>query len=489
MGNGCKVHKSIFRIPDSTEERYIPVMKKKILSLALAVTLILSCCVLAACSDNKLPPAGNNGDDSGNTTQDNGGKNDETNPPDSSGGDGTNADGLPLEYFDNYVPDENAKYTGKVGVGGTGVSFDKLTVRIGTKVAYENDFDSSSDLPEGVFSVWGGALSDWSVADDTVTEGNKKLAYGGGDSILSLGNTAWGPYRFITAILLDEGGHADIYFCAKDENNYYKLVVTTTAEDGVTLVEKKDGTETQVGKLALKTAAGSWVNVSANVDRDEITVYVNGVDVFRISEDAEAHVYSGLIGIGQWQTEFYIDDIVVTDTASGKVVYSQNFEDGKFMETVTYGLRNGGNWSIANTDDWEVIELDDGNHVLHYKNKNVYGSVILFDPNLPDGCTGYTFSYKGYKVDGNEGFPCVWDWNPDTMVESNGEGKDYMCFNLGGWSGEAAFQVIKGGAKENLRNNAQTGLLTGEWQTVELVMTPESVFAFFHGDFIQAHWY
>ena len=465
-------------------------MKKKILAFALAVILVLSCCMLAACSDDtKLPPSGTDGSGNGTTKPDNSGSDDKKDPPTTSGGDETNADGLLLEYFDNYVPNSDAKYTGKVGVGGTGASFDKLSVRIGTKVAYENDFDSSSDLPEGVFSVYGGALSDWSVADDTVTAGNKKLAYGGGDSILTLGNTAWGPYRFITSILLEEGGHADLYFCVKDENNYYKVSVSTTAEEGISLVEVKDGKETQISKFALAHSAGTWIPTSVNINKDDIVVYINGDELFRISEDMEAHVYTGYLGFGQWNTELYFDNVVVENMETGEVYYTQDFEDGTFLDTAVFGIRNNADWSIANSSDWEIVELEDGNHVLHFKSTSVRGAAILFDAHLPEGCTSYRFTYEGYVVAGGEGPQCVFEWNIGTMAESTHEGKDYICFDVGGWSGQSAMQEIIGGVKNNIQNNAPIGLLTQTWQKVEVQAYPEVVFGYFDGNFVQAYWW
>ncbi len=462
-------------------------MKRRLLAIFLAAVFVMSCFALSACNNEKTPAPGTSGDQS--TNDPGGSKDDGTKAPEETqGGPATNEDGLPVEFYDNYKRDEKDVYYGKAGLGGSKVLYDSITVKVSSKNALNNNFDDIKELPENIFSTYGGTLSDWTLVPDEKSADNNRLKYSGSDdSILTFGNPEWGRGRFSVSYSIEDGGEAKVYFCVKDEKNYYRLTITTSDETGVVLDEIKDGKETNLGKLAVSVTAGVWTTASFNISENNIVVFVDAVEMFHIAEKPANHTYSGLLGIGQWNTEFYIDDIVVTDP-DGKELYRQDFEDGKFLETAKFGLRNGGNWSIANTSDWEIIEVD-GNHVLHYKNSGVHGSVALFDAGLPENCTGFTFSYRGYKVSGSEGYPCVWDWNEATMDTSTGEGKDYICFNLGGWSGQAGMQIITGGNKTNVQNNADVGLVTGEWQEVKLVMTPESVFAYFHDDFVQVHWY
>lgn len=467
-------------------------MKKRIPALALAVIMILSSLLMSACSkDPDLPPSGDSAtNQAGGTTAGSGDKKDETDPPETTDDNaGTNSDGLLLEYFDNYIPNPDAKYTGKVGVSGSGVSFDKLTVRDGNNDMYVNDFEESSTLPESAFSVFGGALSDWTVKEDTSSDkANKMLVYSGSDeSKLIMGNTLWGPYRLVVSLLLEESGKAEVYFCVKDEKNYYRLTVTGSAEGGVMLEEVKDGNATTLSKLPLAQEVGSWFNVSANIEVDKITVYVAGTELFHVGGDAAAHTYTGYLGLGQWQTELYFDNIVVENPETGEVYYTQDFEDGTFLDNAVYGLRNNGNWSIANSSDWEIVELEDGNHVLHFKSSSVYGAAVLFDANLPEDCTSYRYKYDGYVVTGGEGPQCIYEWNIDTMDESTHLGNDYFCFDVGGWSGQCAIQEIIGGTKNNIQNYASIGLETQTWQTVEILAYPDAVLGYFDGNFVQIY--
>ncbi len=446
---------------------------------------------MSACDKNKPTPGGNGGGEGSGPAETGGGtevKPDETEPPKDEGPK-TNADGLLLDYFDNYIPDTTSPFEGKVGIAGSGVFFDRLRVQIKNKEAFGNDLEDTQELNPNVYSVIGGSLSDWKVSDDTVKKDNKMLGYTGSDaSVLTFGNAKWTAYNVIVSVEATENGTAELYFCMKDEKNYYRLTAGASAETGVKLVEVKDGTETVLGSYAMSVPVGDWFNLSADIDGDGIAVFVDGTELFHVGyKDAGKETYKGLFGIAQWNTEYYVDNVKVED-AEGNVLYEEDFEDGKFLDNAKFGLRNGGSWQLANTSDWEIIEVE-GNHVLHYKNSGVYGSVALFDPNLPENATNLKFSYEGYRVGGSEGYACVWNWDESTMVESTGEGKDYVCLNIGGWSGQCGFQFITGGAKTNVQNNAAIGLNTAEWQKVELYLNPENMVAFFAGQLAQIYWY
>ncbi len=464
-------------------------MSKRMLALVLAIIFVMSTLALAACKDGSKPdPAdqGNNASTGDKTTE---GKDEGTEPPKKEDNKPeTNADGLLTEFFEGYAPDADAKYSGKVGIGGTKVSFDKVRAVIKNKEAVSNDWESGEALNANIFSTLGGKLEDWKVADDTVGSKGKVISYTGSESsILTFGNDKWTAYNFIVPVALEDGGTAEMYICVKDDKNYIKVTAGSTADVGVTAVEVKDGKETKIGTFPMAIEPGSWVNMSATISKSSISIFVAGTELFRIGESAGTHTYSGLFGICQWNTEFYVDNIKIED-GNGKVLYEEDFEDGTFLDNAKYGLRNGGSWSIANTSDWEIAEVD-GNKVLHYKNSGVYGSVVLFDPKIPADAKNIKFSYEGYRVGGSEGYACVWDWNESTMVESTGEGKDYTCLNIGGWSGQCGFQFLTGGSKVNEQNNAPIGLESAKWQKVELYLNPENMFAIFDGNFVQVHWY
>ncbi len=458
------------------------IMKKRIFSLILAALLILSSLAFAACDKE---PADGGSSTGGGTEGTNETPNTEGNEEPS-----TNKYGLSTEFFEDYKRDESNVYYGKMGVGGKNVSFDRFTIKVSSKNAYVNDFESSAELPEGLFETFGGSLSDWKVDADTVTDGNKILSYTGSDSsILTVGNAEWGKSNLKVSVALAEGGEAEVYFCVRDDKNFYRLTVSSDAKTGVKLDEVKDGKETNVGALAHGEPTGIWMNVSVDIGANAMFVYVDGVEMFRIEEKAVAHTYSGLMGIAQWNTEFYVDNVKIEDPVTGEVYYEQDFEDGTFLDNCTFGERNGASWSVDSAaDDWELLKLDDGNTVLHFKNSGVYGAVALFDPKLPEGCASVKITYQGYKLAGSEGYAFVWDWQADS-VDANGDGADYMAYNLGGWTGKSGFQEIVGGAKTNYEGSATVGLQNEVWQTVEIDLTPSAAFGCFEGVIYETFWY
>ena len=462
-------------------------MKPRIISFILAAILILSCCTLAACSDSDEKPG-----DTGSGTS---GSGDTTTAPDS--GDNTPGEednGLPSEYFSGYTPDANAAYQGKVGLSGTGVSFDGFRVSDGTATIYKNTFDESDELPESIFSVYGGALSDWAVVDDAKKEGNKKLAYGGSDSsVITFGNDQWTKYRLQTDILLEDGGVAEIYFCVKDENNYYKFTVGASAEVGMILSETVSGSETVLRKVGASSDTGSWLSVTVKVSSDSIDISVDDLQIFTVGDSAYSVAIDGKILFSQWQTEVMYDDITIEDLTTGEIIYSENFDDGTFLDDAEYGIRNGGSWAASDNSngEWEITDSPDGEgKVLHFTTASsaLYGATVVKDAGIPAGTEAMKITAKLYRVSGvsadSEGWAVGWNWT---------SAADYLCVNLGGWSGRVAFQTIAGGVKTNEPSNpadagiAPIGLADGQWMTVEIYVYPDIVYTVFNGNLILTH--
>ena len=463
-------------------------MKKRIFSLLLAVTLVFTMLAVTACKDDdSLPPSGD-GTNAPAGTSGSGG--DQTNAPaDTNAPDAetpvTNEFGLLRENFEDYMPDDDARYKGKVGFAVSGAMIDDFRVtKSSNNNMIENDFESSSDLPEGLWTTISGALSDWSVAEDGE---NHALTSANPDSVITVGNTKWAPYKLVAKIKLEEEGEARLYFCMTDENNYYYVSVTGTRS---ALHQVADGTDTKLYAFDFKCPVGEWFSCTANVTREEVVIYVNGIDIFYINgSDQVTHTYSGMFGISQWGAEFYVDNIKIEDINTGDILFFEDFESGTgFIDNARFGNRNGGNWNVANTADWEIIELDDGNHVLHYKVTSTKGSTILFDGNIGDGKSAYRFTYDGYKVSGSEGYPCVWDCDPDS-VDGEGNLADYYGYCHGGWSGKSGVQVVIGGELTNYQNSVDIGLVTGKWQTVETQLYPNCILNLFHDDFVQVFYF
>lgn len=457
---------------------------KKTLSFILAALMVLSCFALAACSGNDGDGATTTGggSDAATTTGGDTIGSDETEAPD------LNENGLPSEFFENYTPDEGAKYQGKAGLSGTGVMFDKLTLRSGRETIYENTFDSNLGISEGVYSVYGGALSDWAIGDDTINAGNKILKYNGSDSsILTLGNDKWTKYRCNVSVALEENGVAELYFCVKDEKNYFKLTVGADAATGMKFTETTDGTEKPIRQLNIKTAPGTWVPLSVDIDVDTIIVYLNGVEIFECNDNAAAVPIEGRVGFSQWNTDVYFDNVTIEDLMTNETIWTIDFEDESVMDSATFGNRNGGSWTNTENQEgeWEITDSPTGDgKALHFGNTGVYGATITFDPEIPEGTEAMKITAHGYRAGGSgayEAWPVLWNWI---------DAENYRCCNIGGWSGCAAFQTITGGVKTN--HDACTdpiGIVDGTWQTLEIYIYPEVAYAVFEGNLILTLWF
>ncbi len=479
-------------------------MKRRILSALLAVIMLLTLVFAVACKDDELP----DDSDTNEVTPGPGGSNDtETEEPETTDAE-TDASGLPSEYFSDYVSDPDAKFVGMTALGATGtaVVYDNYKVLSGqNKEMYANDFEGEDPIAlfekmTAVGGDWNGADGDWVVADQEVAEGedpNKVLTFTGSakGAMLAFGNNKWGPYRLNVKVgVNDSDSSAQIYFCVTDEKNYYYLNIDAADGGSLCVYQVSAGNEKIASqRLDYAITYGTLCPVSINIGRNEVAVYFDGEEFFRLrTSNEDLAVPLGKLGFSQWKTQVYIDDVVITDIATGNVIYQNDFEDPNALSVATYGIRNGGVWSNPDNSngDWVITkeQTQDGtevdNNVLYFGGSlNDYGATVLFDPEIPEDCDGYKITYRAMRLtgaDSSEGYPVVYGWDSEA---------DYYCFNLGGWGGCAAFQTIIGGSKINSpATPEQIGMQNYVWQIVEVYVYPDVCYGFYEGRFLQALW-
>ncbi len=477
-------------------------MKKRIFSLILAVLMLVP--VLAACKEESKPPIVNDGGsdtaggpaDSGNDTTDTSEKK-ETEVE-------IGSNGLPTIYFEDYIPNTEAVYTGMAGFGASnkGVAFDDFRVVSSDKkdIIFE-EFTETTELNSLIYTAfaapggdWTPNLADFTVGADETDEENKQLVFANETAkgaMVLMGNSAWGPYRTSVKIkLATDTDVASLYFCVKDEKNYYELAVSASE---IVLNEVKDGKATPVNTLAMPTAVGEWIPLSCNINIKDISIYVAGNEVIRVtSEPSDEALVTGKFGLGQWQTQYVIDNLKIIDAKTGEVYYENDFENAAdFMSKCTYGVRNGGSYTPAD-GDWSVRkELDkDGNEVDNMVlacdvATGISGAMLIFGDaiNIPASCEGYKITFDVMRTKGanasSEGWTIVWGYSADT---------NYTNYNYGGWSGCGGFQLIKDGTKTNKNMATVIGMEDYAWKTSEVHIYKDVCYSYYNGTLIQILW-
>lgn len=478
-------------------------MKKRVISIILAVLMLVPMLVLASCSDEPDLPISNPGEGADNQGAGSNGPDstDTTAPVTTELEIGEN--GLPTIYFKDFIANTEAVYTGMVGIGANkaGVDFDDFRVVAADKkdIIYEQ-FTEITELNSLVFTGfaapegnWTPNLADWTIGADDLDEENKQLTFSAESAegaMLLMGNSAWGPYRFSVKVkLADETETASAYFCVKDEKNYYELAVSA---NGIELIEVKDGAATVLNAMPIKIPVGEWVPASVNIAVKNITVYVNGNEIIRVSEEkSEEPLVTGKFGFGQWSSSFMIDNLKIVDAKTDEVYYSQDFEGADdFIANCVFGNRNGGNytytegdWVVRKETDADGNELD--NMVLAYDGSiSLSGAIIAFDGvNIPAECEGYRICFDVVRTNGasqsNEGWAVVWGYSADT---------DYVNYNYGGWNGCGGFQIIEDGSKTNKNMSTTIGLENYVWKNCEVHIYKDVLYAFQEGELIQLLW-
>lgn len=134
---------------------------------------------------------------------------------------------------------------------------------------------------------------------------------------------------------------------------------------------------------------------------------------------------SGKAGLGSWMTSVAYDNLVITDNATGDVLYENTFEDNSWEDD--FELHEG-TWSVENGRLIQKNTSDpaDGNT----------GDALYFgDTNW----SNYTLTVEGQILSGAEGFLI-----PVCVANTNNN----IFWNIGGWGNTiSCLQIVSGGSK------------------------------------------
>jgi len=267
---------------------------KRIVAILLVLTMIFAFVACAKDNDDGKDTTGegNNVTDTNDTT---------------SGGEETDK---PKQK--EYEPDPDAKYGGMVGVGGQGgvVYFDNLKVlsKGGYGNLYLNEFedgDLSTFKYKTIDGNWDADQADWSITEDPLASAdsekiNMVLQYTGDGTgaVAYTGDNIWNYYQLTVRVLPSTAETPfDIYFCMKDEKNYFVLTFGEDEGKKMNVYQvvdgKKDSAAFQI-PITLKTE--EWNAIGITVNRETIEIYINGIlyyDLFNPNFTNNYYEYTG----------------------------------------------------------------------------------------------------------------------------------------------------------------------------------------------------
>ncbi len=276
---------------------------KKLLAMILVISMLL---VLAACGGEEKPGP-TPGPTPGTDTPSSG----------NAGGDTTVNNDKPDEP-DEYQPDLDAKYGGMVGIGTeTGVAyFDniKLVSKQSNKMVLIDNKLEEGNLPEftnhvSVGGNWDKDAADISIVvdpseeykEDTAEEKKNHVIAVNTDGtgvLAAMGEAQWNYYQYMAKVLpADENTVINLYFCMKDENNYFVLSLGENGNTQVDCYQVKDGVkETAAFKIKASLSLEEFTPIGITVDREIIDIYIDGalkLSLFNPDFENQYYEYKG----------------------------------------------------------------------------------------------------------------------------------------------------------------------------------------------------
>ncbi len=276
---------------------------KKLLAILLAASMLL---VLAACDGgSSLPPP----DTDGETGGDNAGNDTTANQG------GTNTPDVP----DVYTPDIEALYGGAIGIGVESGSayFDTIKVqsRQSNRMTLIDD-KLEEALPTFTNYVSVGGSWDKDAADitqvvDPTGEYDEETAEEEKNHVISvssdgtgvfaaLGETIWNHYQYTVKVLpADENSVINIYFCVKDEQNYFVLSLCEAGNTKADCYQVVNGEKkTAAFKVSSSLSLEAFTPVGITVNREIIDIYIDGslkLSLFNPEFENQYYDYTGEI--------------------------------------------------------------------------------------------------------------------------------------------------------------------------------------------------
>jgi len=174
------------------------------------------------------------------------------------------------------------------------------------------------------------------------------------------------------------------------------------------------------------------------------------------AEAAAAPVVSGKVGLASWNTRVEYDDLLVTDSATGEVLYRNDFSSSDLS-----GWTDGriGNWSVRNgvMTQNSINSTDNAYHVGDTTWKN------------------YTVTLRARKLFGAEGFIIPF------LVQDR---LNYYHLNLGGWNNtySAIERAVNGG--KSLAGTSDFVVETNRWYDIRIEVTQTTMKCYVDGEMI-----
>ncbi len=479
---------------------------RKIMAAVIAITMLLPLAFTSCGKDEQLPPPVGSGETAGgnadvpSVNESDADVTDEskTTVPEQQGSN---------EYV--YIPDPNANYSGMVGIGSNGASFNIESITVKNSAdrvdLYVNDFSGDDPLAGWSYSTAVGgtwspdsASSVYTVADG---EKGKVLSLSNADvngSMAYFGDKQWNYIRSTFKMSINEYGNGVvIYFCMTDDNNYYQLVIGDDGGTTMTVSRIKDGTKEQLDSLPVEVGnivSGEVFPLSISVEREYIVVYVNSVQCFNLF--GEVKPKTGGIGFSSWSTGVSFDNILVTSNKDGEVIYEEDFEDMTTLvgayepRTYSYGnLQMGSITDPTSKDaymagDWSkfwVIAEGDGGHgnVMQLNTADLQGGAVVLTESLNNAkWTNYTFEFDAHVEIPNE---C---WLIYSLVEDD---NNHLIWNVGGWANtKTCFQPnVNGSITQEVQTEKSFNF--DEWHHIKMIITDSIVLGYVDGELISTH--
>lgn len=251
---------------------------KKLIAMLLLVSMLVA---LVACGNDKPGPGpvgpGTEGPAADGTAGAEGDDPAETEEPEE-------------EEPEYYVPDPEAKYGGMVGIGVESGSayFDNLKVvskQSNKMVLMNTTLDKGDAAPEftngATVEVVIDPLGEYKEDEE---EEKKNHVISSSDAMAITGDKEWNYYQYALKILpADETTVVNLYFCVKDENNYFVLTFGEEGNTKVDCYQVVDGEKKSAAfKINYALPATEWTAVGITVDREIIDIFIDGAKKFSL---------------------------------------------------------------------------------------------------------------------------------------------------------------------------------------------------------------
>ncbi len=173
------------------------------------------------------------------------------------------------------------------------------------------------------------------------------------------------------------------------------------------------------------------------------------LDTGLVIGDLPQNELSGGVGLASWMTSVAYDDLMVTDNATGRVLYENDFEGEDAFDEFD-----------DHTGDWSI---EDGRLVQHNTaspaDTNTGDAVYIGDT----GWSDYTLTLKAEILGGDEGFLIP------ICVENT---QNNVFWNLGGWGNTVScLEIISGGVKSGQVSGTVSDIRLNKGQVYELKIT------------------